>query len=99
MCLQEVTRRIYHLFQQSPWWHRYTVSQQQPQPYYTLLLYRKDIFKPSGPFHLYPFPNSVMGTYTAHCIRIVEGVSIWVSLVSQIGGYTLSCVTVLKPAC
>lgn len=59
---QEVTPNILQLFHQSPWWDRYTASQPPPQPYFTLLLYRKDVFKPLlGGFQEMPFPNSAMG--------------------------------------
>lgn len=61
--MQEVTQRIYHLFQQSPWWHRYGASQPAAQPYFTALLYRKDTFKPAGPFQSHDFSNSSMGKH------------------------------------
>ncbi len=59
--MQEVTQLIYHLFQQSPWWHRYAASQPAAQPYFTALLYRKDSFKPAGSFQSHDFSNSAMG--------------------------------------
>ncbi len=59
--MQEVTQRIYHLFQQSPWWHKYAASQPAAQPYFTALLYRKDTFKPAGSFQSHDFSNSAMG--------------------------------------
>ena len=59
--MQEVTQRIYHLFQQSPWWHRYAASQPVAQPYFTALLYRKDSFTPAGSFQSHDFSNSAMG--------------------------------------
>ena len=65
LCCQEVTPRIYHLFKQSPWWHRYTASQPQPQPYFTVLLSRKDMFTPAASFQLHPFMNSAMGKQAA----------------------------------
>ena len=67
--IQEVTPRIYHLFQQSPWWHRYAASYQQPQPYFTMLLYRKDVFKPAQSFQLHPFTTSAMGTFPSEYTR------------------------------
>ena len=59
--MQEVTQRIYHLFQQSSWWHRYAASQPAAQPYFTALLYRKDTFTPAGSFQSHDFSNSAMG--------------------------------------
>lgn len=61
ICFQEVTQNIYHLFQQSPWWHRYAASLPAPQPYFTALFYRKDTFKPNGSFQTHQFANSAMG--------------------------------------
>lgn len=70
--MQEVTPRIYHLFQQSPWWHRYASSPQQPQPYFTSLLYRKDVFKSSESFQLHPFTRSAMGKHLC-CLSMCAG--------------------------
>ncbi|KAL3149297.1 hypothetical protein ABBQ32_002110 [Trebouxia sp. C0010 RCD-2024] len=75
LCFQEVTPRIYHLFQQSPWWYRYTASQQQPQPYFTVLLYRKDVFRPAESFQLHPFTNSAMGRSVLSIQGTVHGCS------------------------
>ena len=52
---QEITPNIYHTFEHSAWWHRYTASAPAAQPYFTALLYRKDTFIPSGSFHTHDF--------------------------------------------
>lgn len=61
ICFQEVTPAIYHLFQVSHWWQRYCVSAPMNQPYFTALLYNKDVLKPDGPIQIHEFSNSCMG--------------------------------------
>lgn len=74
ICFQEVTQRIYHLFQQSPWWHRYAASRPAAQPYFTALLYRKDTFTPAGSFQSHDFSNSAMGRGVLSIAGAVQGI-------------------------
>ncbi|KAL0023025.1 hypothetical protein WJX79_000732 [Trebouxia sp. C0005] len=76
ICFQEVTQRIYHLFQQSPWWHRYAASQPAAQPYFTALLYRKDTFTPAGSFQSHDFSNSAMGRGVLSVAGAVQGIKV-----------------------
>lgn len=76
--LQEVTPNILQLFQQSHWWVRYSSSPPLDQPYFTLLLYRKDVFTPAAEgFRDTPFENSAMGMACTTAMTCAETLLPW----------------------
>ena len=60
--MQEVTENIYARLSSAPWWGRYAASPPSAeQPYYIVLLFRRDAVAASGPFRFARYANSCMG--------------------------------------